>query len=435
MAIDIATAERPSGASDAALTRYEDALAGFQCFVGDPITALKAATDDSPGFVMAHVLNAYLHLTGTDADGVPVAAVSYAAASAAPMSAREAGHMAAVEQMLKGELRQAARILEDVSISWPRDALALQVGQLIDFLLGDSRMLRDRIGRAVPHWDATMPGHHAVLGMLAFGLEETGLYDRAEAAGREAIALEPRNGWAQHAVAHVLEMQDRRADGVAWMREDVHRWTHESFFAVHNWWHLSLFHLGLGQVDEVLELYDGPIRGHGSPLAFDMVDASALLWRLHLRGVDVGDRWGALADSWAPAAGESLYAFNDAHAAMAFVGADRPDALAALRDAQARAMAGSGDNAGFVSDVGAPVVAGLAAFGQGDWAGAVEALRPVRNRAARFGGSHAQRDVIDLTLIEAARRAGNTALLGALLAEREAARPLGPRAKGLERAA
>jgi len=431
MSIDIATAQRLSGAGDAALARYETALAGFQCFIGDPVTALREATDDSPGFVMAHVLNAYVHLTGTDADGLPVAQAAHDAASVAPMNAREAGHVAAVGQMLRGELRQAARILEDVAIAYPRDALALQAGQLIDFLLGDSRMLRDRIGRALPQWDASMPGYHAVLGMLAFGLEETGLYDRAETVGREAIALEPRNGWAQHAVAHVLEMQDRREDGVAWMREDVRRWTDESFFATHNWWHLALFHLGLGQTGEVLSLYDGPLWGSRSTLAFDMVDASALLWRLHLLGVDVGDRWTALADSWAPAVGESLYAFNDAHAAMAFVGAGHGDALAALREAQTRALARPGDNAGFVAEVGRPVVEGLAAFGQGDWKGAVEALRPVRNRAGRFGGSHAQRDVIDLTLIEAARRAGNTALHAALLAERDAARPLGPRGHGM----
>lgn len=428
MSHDIATAVRPSGASDAALARYDEALADFQRFTGDPVTALREATDDSPGFVMAHVLNAYLHLTGTDAAGVPIAQGFHAAAAAAPANPREAAHVAAVEQLLRGEMRQAARTLEDIAIAWPRDALALQAGQLLDFLLGDSRMLRDRIGRALPHWDRSMPGYHAVQGMLAFGLEETGLYDRAEAAGREAIGLEPRNGWAQHAVAHVMEMQDRREDGVAWMREDLGRWTDGSFFAVHNWWHLALFHLGLDQTDEVLALYDGPIWGHRSDLAFDMVDASALLWRLHLRGVDVGDRWAALADSWQAALeGESLYAFNDAHAAMAYVGAGRGDALAALAEAQARAVARPGDNALFIGEVGRPVVAGVAAFGRGDWKGAVEALRPVRNRAGRFGGSHAQRDLIDLTLIEAARRAGDSALHAALVAERDAARPLGPR--------
>jgi hypothetical protein len=257
--------------------------------------------------------------------------------------------------------------------------------------------------------------------MHAFGLEETGHYAAAEATGRRAIALEPRNGWAQHAVAHVMEMQDRREEGVAWMRDAIPHWTGDSYFQVHNWWHLALFHLGLGDTEAVLALYDEPLWGHRSTLAYDMVDASALLWRLQLTGADVGDRWGALADAWEPAVAESTYAFNDAHAAMAFVGAGRTDALAALREAQRRAMARPGDNATFVG-VAEPVVRGLAAWGRGDWRGVVEALQPVRAVAHRFGGSHAQRDVIDLTLLDAARRAGDAGLASAIEADRAAIR-------------
>src|SRR5258706_14448967 len=136
------------------------------------------------------------------------------------------------------------------------------------------------------------------------------------------MGLQPRNGWAHHAVAHVLEMQDRRADGVAWMRADPDAWSRDSFFAVHNWWHVALFHLGLDEDDEVLALYDGPIRGEASTLAFDMGDAAALLWRLHLRGTDVGARWAPLAEAFA---GEprGLSAFDAVHAMMAFVAAGR----------------------------------------------------------------------------------------------------------------
>ena len=89
-------------------------------------------------------------------------------------------------------------------------------------------------------------------------------------------------------------------------------------------------------------------------------------------------------------------------------------------------MAGSGDNAGFTRDVGHPVALAVKAFGEGNYARAVELLRPVRSIAYRFGGSHAQRDVIDLTLIEAAFRVGDTALASALSAGRAAARPGSP---------
>ena len=91
----------------------------------------------------------------------------------------------------------------------------------------------------------------------------------------------------------------------------------------HNWWHRALYHLDLGQTDEVLALYDGPIRGERSEVALDLVDASALLWRLHLSGTDVGNRWHELSMAWDQHADGKLYAFNDWHASMAYLGAGR----------------------------------------------------------------------------------------------------------------
>jgi hypothetical protein len=412
-----------SGASQRAAESYQGALHAYHCYAGDAVGLVDAAIADSPGFVMAHALKAYMHLIGGNAEAVAIGLQAFEAAKALPANEREQGHVAALGSFLTGEVRAAGRILEDVAIANPRDVLALQTGQLMDFLTGDSRMLRDRIGRARGQWAEGMTDYHAILGMHAFGLEETALYDQAEAAGRRAIELEPRNGWAQHAVAHVLEMQDRRADGVAWMRGDIRAWTEESFFAVHNWWHLALFHLGLGEVDEVLRLYDGPIYGARSDLAFDMVDAAALLWRLHLLGVDVGDRWAVLADVYATQP-RGQYAFDDAHAMLAFVGAGREAQAQAVLDAQGPVLAGAGDNAMFSGEVGLPVMQAIHAFGHGDYGRAVELLRGVRNKAARFGGSHAQRDLIDLTLIEAAGRAGERSLEEALLSERAAAKPL-----------
>src|SRR5690606_9393267 len=151
----------------------------------------------------------------------------------------------------------------------------------------------------------------AMLGMHAFGLEETADYARAEAQGRRAVELEPRDGWAQHAVAHVMEMQCRQRDGIAWMRASTDNWTKESFLQVHNWWHLALYHFELGEPHEVLALYDGPIYGTPSTVALNMVDASALLWRLHLSGVDVGNRWQALAANWEPHADYAHSAVTD----------------------------------------------------------------------------------------------------------------------------
>jgi hypothetical protein len=367
------------------------------------------------------VLRAYLHLLGTEPDGLPVARESQRRAQSLPMNAREAMHLAAVGHLLQGRWRAAGRVLEDLSIEWPLDGLALQVGHQIDFFTGDSRLLHDRIARALPAWSATMPAYHAVLGMLAFGLEETGRYASAERLGRQCVELQPRDAWGQHAVAHVLEMQGRRAEGVAWMRDNQPAWSEDNFFAVHNWWHLALFHLGLEQIDETLALLDGPIAGGASALVLDMIDASALMWRLQLRGQDLGSRWQPLAERWRPVADSGQYAFNDLHAMMAFACSGDADGADSLAQAQARALRSDADNAAFTRDVGQAATQAIRAFGEGRYADAVELLRPVRSQAHRFGGSHAQRDVLEQTLIEAARRAGQTALWQALRHERASA--------------
>lgn len=420
-----------SGANAAGIERYEHAAHEMRCLVADPVASIDRALEACPRMTMAHVLKGWLHLLGTEPAGWPVALACVQQAAALPATERERAHVEAIRSLCDGRWREAGRLLEDLSVRWPRDALALQAGHQLDFFCGNSRMLRDRIARALPGWSAELPGYHAVLGMYAFGLEETGDYDGAERNGRRAVELQSRDGWAWHAVAHVHEMRNRPLDGIAWLAPHAERWASESFLAVHNWWHLALFHLERDDVDAVLRLFDGPIFGARSTVVLDLVDASALLWRLHLRGVDVGDRWEAVADRWAPIAAAGQYAFNDVHAMMAFVGADRPALRATVLEAQREAVRGAGDNADFTREVGAAATRAVLAFGEGDFARVVRLLRPIRSYAHRFGGSHAQRDVLDLTLIEAAIRSGDRALAAALAAERVALRPHSPSARRL----
>jgi hypothetical protein len=418
-----------SGASPESLPAFEQAQHELRCYINDPVATVDGVLAVSPSMVMAHVLKAYLHLLGTEPAGLPVARACLDAAAGLPANEREKRHLGAVRRITEGHWRDAGRELEDLSAEYPRDALALQTGHLVDFFVGDSRMLRDRIARALPHWSRTLPGYHAVIGMHAFGLEESGDYAQAEKQGRLSVELEPRDGWGQHSVAHVMEMTNRPRDGVAWMRGNVDAWAPDSFFAVHNWWHLAVYHLELEQIDEVLRLYDGPIYGKRSTVILEMIDAAALLWRLHLRGVDLGDRWEALADNWTPHIGAGNYVFNDVHAAMAFVGSRRPQSLQGLLETQRAAMERGGDNAYFAREVGHSATRAIQAFGEENYAEAVRLLRPIRNIAHRFGGSHAQRDLLDLTLIEASFRAGNSALAAALAAERAAVRPHSPLAR------
>ena len=412
-----------SGASAKAVAAYDAAVSGYNRFHGDPVALIDEAIADSPAFVMAHVLRAYLHLIGTDPAAVAIAGASLHEASRLPASSGERGHIAAVEKLIDGEWRSALRILEDVAIEQPRDIVAIQTGHVMDLVVGDTRMLRDRPARALPAWSASTPGYHALVGMHAFGLEETGDYGNAEIAGRKALELEPTDGWAQHAVAHVLEMQARAREGLAFMLTNPDSWAKDNFLAVHNWWHTALFHLEMGEFDQVLALYDGPIAGEPTYLAFDMLDASAMLWRLNLRGVDVGDRWTALAEAWKTQAGDSIFAFNDVHAMIAFASAGDRAGIEMVEAAQARGLKDRNDHAETLRLVGRNLTTGVRAFAEGDYKAALAALRPVRNIASRFGGSHAQRDLIDLTIIEAALRGKDRALARALVCERAAVRP------------
>ncbi len=407
-----------SGANAQAAEHFDNACGLLRRYLDDPSVPAQAALAAAPEMTMGHVLMAYLNMLGTEPLAIPVAQVAAAAAAALPATEREALHVRAVGALSHGRWHEAGSVLEDLSVRWPRDLLALQAGHAIDFFTGRSRMLRDRIARAQAHWHDGMPGHHAVLSMLAFGLEENADYADAERYGKRAVEMEPLDGWGWHAVAHVMEMQNRRADGVAWLKRDTKAWSERSFFAVHNWWHLALFHLGLDQIDEVMALVDARILGNASPLVLDMIDASAMLWRLQLRGVPVGERWKLLAERWAAASADSTYAFNDMHAMMAFAGADRMADAQRLLGAQERALQRDDDNREFLREVGVDATRAMHAFAQGRYGDAVQALRRVRPVAQRFGGSHAQRDIIDLTLIEAASRGGESSLADALQRER-----------------
>lgn len=425
-----------SGANAESLAALEQASRELLCLVDDPVASVERALAASPEMTMAQVLKAWLHLLGTDASALPVAQASCAAAAALPANDRERRHIEAATALSQGRWREAGLRLEDLSARYPRDALALQVGHQIDFFRGDSRMLRDRVARALPAWDPALPGYHGVLGMYAFGLEETGDWAQAEKIGRRSVELEPRDSWAWHAVAHVLEMRNQPREGMAWLRPTRPIWSAGSFLAVHNTWHLALFALELDDHAEALRLFDQTIGDSGTTLSLDLVDASAMLWRLRLRGVEVGDRWHSVADRWQQAltgADGHRYAFNDFHAMLAYVGADRAQAQHELLETMREAAAAPTDNAVFTREVGLPAAEAVYALGHGQAQRALELLRPLRSGAHRFGGSHAQRDLIDLSLLEAAQRAGDPALTAALAAERLAMRPASPLAQRLAR--
>jgi len=417
-----------TGASPAAAAAYDTALAQLLSFTGDPVGTIETALVEDPGFLMGHALRAALMLLGTDRQFLPEALVSTAAAQALAEggSERELWHVAAVTAWTRGQMEEAADAWEHALLLAPRDALALIAAHQCDFFLGASASLRDRVARVLPAWDADTPGYNFVLGMHAFGLEEMGDYAAAEQAGMAAVQLFPRDAWAIHAVAHTYESQGRITDGIAWLAGRTDDWSVDNFFAVHNWWHLSLYHLDAEQPASVLAIYDDKIRAGHSTAMLDLVDAAALLWRLDLAGVDTAARWPEVAAAWSAFAEDRWYAFNDLHAMMAFAATRDAAAARNLLGALAETAQTVTTTGRMAREVHLPAAQALWAFGSEDYQAALDLLLPIRYIAARGGGSHAQRDLIHQTVIEAAARSGNVPLARALLRERLALKPTSP---------
>jgi tetratricopeptide (TPR) repeat protein len=416
-----------------AVERLDTATELLHGYFGDPLGVIDRALAEDPQFVMGHAFRAGLLIMAADGAVEPLLRQSVEAGEALAHRAhdRERRHLAAARAWLDRDFAGSLQRYGEIIVDYPRDSFALQVAHIGDFLLGQSTMLRDRVAQVLPAWDGSVPGFGYVLGMHAFGLEETNLFVAAEETGRRALAINPRDPWAIHAVAHVMEMQGRQADGIAWLASRTRDWAEDNMFAGHNWWHLALFHLDLGQIEHVLELYDVRIRGNHSDVVLDLIDASAMLWRLHLRGIDVGDRWREIADLWEQRGAGGYYPFNDVHAMMAFVADGREAAAEESLICLRTAAHGTGTNAAMAREVGLPVAEALVAFGRGDHDRVIALLSAARTLAQRFGGSNAQRDLLQLTLLEAAVRGRRKGLARALAAERTALKPASPTARSL----
>lgn len=70
-----------TGADPVGSAHYHRALRQSQCYIEDPLASVDAALAACPDFVMAHLLKAYLHLLGTEPEGLAVACACHAAAS------------------------------------------------------------------------------------------------------------------------------------------------------------------------------------------------------------------------------------------------------------------------------------------------------------------------------------------------------------------
>jgi hypothetical protein len=432
----------PAGSThEAARHAVESAQWRMMAFYDTPIADLDAAIAFDPAWPLPHAMKAGFLFSLTEPNLVDEA-VQHLAAARALMNistpSRERAHVDALQLISEGRWAAACRAWDLLLIDHPRDALALQWAQLWDFYRGDAPSLRARPARALPEWDEDDPLYAHVLGLWAFGLEENHCLAAAEEAGRRALAIDPRAPWAVHAVAHVMDMQGRFDDGAAWLRHHQPEWADGNGLAAHLWWHTALFRVEGLDIAGTLRVVDGHLSGEHLHIGLQRVDAASLLWRLHLLGADVAERCRALAGAWCTSEVNTpdrhvpgYYAFNDVHALMPLLaGGDVPGAEHHIARCAERAMSSDDakrDNHVMAREVGLPLARGLAAFAKGEFDAAADQLYAVRLHAQRFGGSHAQRDVIDQTLLAACSRgSGRKALGRALLNERILAKPMTP---------
>ena len=408
-----------------ALDGLERALTCALAFRGSAIDEIDAVLAEHPDFILGHLFKASWLTQAMEVRiySDMVAAADRAEALSARANDRERGHLAAVQAWVRGDFFSAVQIWEDVLTHYPRDLMALQLVHLTDVLLGDVVGQRDCVARVFNLWDESVPGYEFVLGFYSFGLEENRDFHKAEEMGRQALALRPDNPYAVHSVSHVMEMTGRQQGGVRFMADHVGCWG-SSNFANHLWWHTALFHLDMHQDGRVLEIYDNHLRSGHEGDRYEELDASALLWRLKLLGIETNGRWRDLADRWEPAATDTLYAFNDVHAMMTFVSDDRREAQQALLTANERYCESASDaNVAMSREIGIPFCLAMQDFHEERYGDCVDRLLPVRYRTHRLGGSFAQRDVIGWTLLEASLRAGRHDLGLALANERAALKP------------
>jgi len=417
-AVDLKDAygNRVSSSSRAAVDAYDSGVRALLGFGASIIDDFRAAVDADAGFVLAR---AALGVALVLAEKVPEGRdeMERATAAADSVTAREKRHVEALALWVAGRSSDAVPLMQEALAGHPRDMLLMQRLYYIYFWQGRSAEMLDLTQSLLPVLgeDGYMLGYHA------FALEENRRFDEALALAERALAINPRDAWAVHALAHVLYERGENARGVEALPPRIHPCDHLGYFKNHLLWHLALMHLAEGRYDRVGKLFESVFGDLKITVGSDLQDSVALAWRLDLHGRPDPRRWkhlGPAARGWIDV---PLLLFHDLHVGMA-LSASGDWASADLQLGKLRQRGEKTRNA-TLPEVVVPLMEGLHAFARGEYARCVARIEPLAERIVEIGGSHAQREVFHDTLLEAALRAGQTERAQALLEQRVAKRP------------
>jgi hypothetical protein len=397
---------------------------------------LRIALDADPGFAMAHIALArvlQLRMEPEEARATATRARSLARG----VTAREKGHIETIARAIDGDAAGARRGVEAHCAEFPRDALVLQLNfgafGLISFAGRrdhDDEMLA-LFSRFVDAYGDDWWFRFA----WGWAHTEAGRVKEGRALMEQAMALNRRNANAAHGIAHLFYEEGDPAGGVAFLQSWLPTYERAASLHCHLTWHLALSELVRGDVARARAAFEDGIRARAAaqaPPTNVVTDSASLLWRLLLDGERVDPaEWtevAAFAEERFPATAPH---FHELHCCMAWAAAGAWDLydrrLAELRDRVARGVVAPGA-------VVPALVEGFGAYARGDHAAAVRAIEPYADDICRVGGSHAQQDVFEETLIAAWLRIGEAEKAAAALRARLERRPSPRAAKWLARA-
>lgn len=409
-----------------ALEAWNGVILGLLSHGRETPVHLGRLMEAEPNFAMGHAARGLFCLMTGRAEVIAPARAALAAAQTAAaqtrITPREASWIKALELWLGGAPTAAIGAVEHSLRALPHDTVSAKLSHGIRFMLGDSTGMRASVERVLGAHGGDHPCTGYLLGCHAFTLEETGDYAQAERTGRKGLEYAKDDAWGLHAVAHVFDMTARPAEGIALIEGNMPAWEGSNNFRYHVWWHKALLHIERGEFDTALGLYDAQIRADKTDDYRDISNATSLLMRLELEGMDIGPRWEELADFSEQRVEDGCLVFADLHYLLALTGADRGAARDAMTARFARDAAKDGEMNARVDAPGMAALSGLNAFSEGRYDAAFANLAAARPLMPTIGGSHAQRDVFERMTIDAGLRAGRYDATAAILRDRLARR-------------
>lgn len=396
--------------------------------------AFEAAIEADEGFALGYAGLARMR----QLRGEPVAArklIDHASELATGLGKRERGHVAAMASVIKDDMNTSLASVREHLAEFPRDAFVLSPASSVLGLIGFSGR-QDRNEEQLEFLDTLADDYGDdwwFLGTYAFAHNEAGRSEEARPLVERSLELKPRSGNGAHTMAHV-QFETGEADaGAAFLRDWLPGYHSKAQLHRHTQWHFALFLMQTGDLAGALDVYERHIRPGVDDLAplGTLMDSASFLWRVQMAEPERELPWEPVAELSTSAFPKPGNQFADAHKALAYAGCGDDAALEGLIEALwAHERSGKARAGEMVS----AVAESLEAFAHEDYARAAEILAPVADQVVRLGGSHAQREVFEDTLIEAFLRAGEGEQATAVLQERLSRRPSPRDEAWLERA-